>query len=44
MQFSKNVCPLEEAVARVEKVSREDVIEAMKNVCADTVYFLKGRD
>lgn len=44
MQFSKNVCPLEEAVARVEEVSREDVIEAVKNVSADTVYFLKGRE
>lgn len=37
-------CPesIEESLARVSKVTREDVIEAAKRIRLDTIYFLKG--
>ncbi len=42
--FSENCDTLEQATEKVAAVSRADVVSAMKNVTADTVYFLKGRE
>lgn len=43
-KFCNNKDTLEQAVAKVKSVTREDVIKAFSTVCADTVYFLKGKE
>ncbi len=42
--FSDNHDSIDEAIAKVEAVKREDVMKALSAVCLDTVYFLKGKE
>lgn len=40
-ELSESDISIEEYIARIEKVSKEDVVEIAKNVAINTVYFLK---
>jgi len=42
--FSANNDTIDEAIAKISKVTKEDVVKAMSSVCLDTVYFLKGKE
>ncbi len=42
--FSDNHDTLDEAIAKVRAVTRDDVVNAFSHVEPDTVYFLKGRE
>lgn len=42
--FCKNSDTIDEAVAKIEALSPDDVKRALKNVRLDTVYFLKGKE
>lgn len=43
-KFTKNKDTLSEAIDKVNKVSKQDVMKAFSSVMADTVYFLKGKE
>jgi len=43
-KFTKNKDTLSEAIDKVNKVSKQDVMTAFSSVMADTVYFLKGKE
>ena len=40
-ELSESGISIEEYIARIEKVSKEDVVQIAKNVAVNTVYFLK---
>ncbi len=40
--FAKSKDSIDEAISKVTKLTREDVIRSLKSVRLDTVYFLKG--
>lgn len=42
--FSSNRDTIDEAVAKVRSVTRDDVVKAFSAVETDTIYFLKGRE
>ena len=42
--FSSNNDTIDEAIEKISKITKEDVVAAMSNVSLDTVYFLKGRE
>ena len=42
--FCGNKDTLGEAIAKIEALTKEDVIRALSGVTADTVYFLKGKE
>jgi len=42
--FSDNHDTIDEAVAKLESLTRDDVTESLKGVVLDTVYFLKGKE
>ena len=44
MRFSKTSDTIEDAIKKVEAVTKEDIIKAFSTVNLDTVYFLKGEE
>ena len=42
--FSKNSDTIDEAIAKVQKINRNDVMTALSGVRLNTVYFLKGKE
>ena len=42
--FSSNKDSIDEAVEKVSSLTREDAVQALKNVKLNTVYFLKGKE
>ena len=42
--FSKNKDSIDEAVEKVTKLGREDVVKALSDIKLNTVYFLKGKE
>ena len=42
--FSSNTDTIDEAIEKIQNVSKDDVIKAMAAVSLDTVYFLKGKE
>ncbi len=42
--FSKNCDSIDEAIDKINALTREDVTKALAKVQLDTVYFLKGKE
>ena len=42
--FCKNQDTIDEAIVKIEALTRQDVINALSKVKLDTVYFLKGKE
>ena len=42
--FSKNQDSIDEAISKIEAITKDDVVKALENVELDTVYFLKGKE
>ncbi len=43
-KFCTNKDSLEAAIAKVDAVTKQDIIDAFSHIAADTVYFLKGKE
>ena len=43
-EFSKNSDSIDEAIEKIQKITRSDVMDALSDVKLNTVYFLRGKE
>jgi len=42
--FGKNHDSIDEAIEKISKVTKQDIKQALSDICLNTVYFLKGKE